>query len=237
MSSAEHVEPKWVMVNGELRVVSEFADIAPRQRPAALCPLCECTVHLKLGSKKRHHYAHQREAECAATQSETALHLNTKFHFYQQLLEAKNSGLPLFFERCCQHAHLAGDTCQKRRQDVWIEEWDQVEVEYRIGTFRPDLALLREGQVIGAIEVLVTHAVDERKAKYFEDNRIPWLEMRATPALYEGDAPWQISDPLPGRPEGPGYFPQRWTCDPCRRGAHRKGNLKSVSALQKVAGA
>jgi hypothetical protein len=222
MSKPEQVEPKWVLVEGELREVSEFADLPRGQRPEAVCPLCERQVTLKLGQVVRHHYAHQPEAMCAATHWETALHLNTKFHFYRQLMEARGSGAVLFFEKHCRGSHAAGAACQRRRREEWIEGWDHVEVEFRTGSFRPDIALLREGRVVAAIEVLVTHAVEEPKAKYFEDNGITWIEMHARPSLYEGEAPWRITDPLPEAPEGRSDWDEPWTCEPCRAAQERR---------------
>ncbi len=55
-------------------------------RPDAYCPVCDCQVTLKLGQKNAHHFAHRPEDICSATQPETALHLNCKFHIYKQLI-------------------------------------------------------------------------------------------------------------------------------------------------------
>ncbi len=230
MSKPEQVEPQWVMVAGELRQVSEFAHLARGQRPEAVCPLCERQVTLKIGKVVRHHYAHQPDATCAATHWETALHLNTKFHFYRQLMEARG-GAVLFFEKHCRGSHAAGAACQRRRREQWIGGWDHVEVEFRTGSFRPDIALLREGRVMAAIEVLVTHAVEEPKAKYFEDNAIPWIEIRARPALYEGEKSWRIGEPLPKAPEGRNDWDEPWTCEPCRTAQERREREQAEQRL------
>lgn len=150
--------------------MSEFAHLARGQRSETVCPLCERQVRLKLGQIVRHHYAHQSEATCAAKHWETALHLNTKFHFHRQLMEARSSGAVLFFEKHCRGFHAAAAACLRRQREEWVEGWDHVEVELRTGSFRPDIALLREGRVVADVEVLVTHAVDEPKAKYFSSD-------------------------------------------------------------------
>jgi competence CoiA-like predicted nuclease len=44
---------------------------------------------MKLGDERVHHYAHKINIACAATNPETAQHLNTKFHIYNELLKSK----------------------------------------------------------------------------------------------------------------------------------------------------
>lgn len=48
MSLRDEVRPKWVLVNGKLRDVSEFAHVQPRMRPVSSCPVCQRNVILKL---------------------------------------------------------------------------------------------------------------------------------------------------------------------------------------------
>src|SRR4051812_34445335 len=76
----------WAIVDGVPRHVSEFASLRPGQRPRAICPQCARRLTLKLGSVKRHHAAHMAGDVCAATQPETALHLDTKLALAAALL-------------------------------------------------------------------------------------------------------------------------------------------------------
>lgn len=199
------IEPRWVLVEGALHDVSEFAHLKPKQRPPAACPLCELSVVLKLGSRKVHHYAHAREAGCPACQPETALHLNTKFHFADQLEKAPEK--QLWIEQTCQNCRV------ERQRLVWVQDWDTVQVEYRLESARPDIALLAQGRVMATLEILVTHAVDERKAAYFAEQEIPWLEIPASPQLYEPPTAWTAAAPLPIRSRDIPYA--AWICPEC----------------------
>lgn len=210
MRKISDVQPKWVLVNEELHNVSGFADIVPKKRPAAFCPVCQKPVILKLGKKRTHHYAHQPEDVCIVTQPETALHLNTKLHIYKQLLSAK----VLFIEQSCSRF-----SCKRKNNLLWLSEWDDIQVEYSVNTFRPDISILFNGNVIGAIEVFVTHSVEEQKEQFFKEQNISWLELRATEALYEGSHTWTPEKPLSFYRIYPPI--ERWTCDECQE-AHRK---------------
>ena len=203
------IEPRWVLVEGELRLVSDFAALASGQRPPALCPLCLLPVVLKLGQVKAHHYAHARESECAASQPETALHLNTKFHFYRQLQQAQKR--ELWIEEVCQGCKEA------RRRHLWARDWDAVAIEHSMTSARLDLALLLGSGVMGALEIFVTHAVDERKAAYLEEQSLPWLEIPAAPELYLEPTAWTMQAPLPALqlPLPP------WICPGCARSRAR----------------
>lgn len=205
MINRNQVEPKWVLVEGILRDVSEFALLKPQHRPPALCPLCKLPVVLKLGTVKVHHYAHVREASCPASLAETALHLNTKFHLYHQLQGARERRL--FVEQLCERCH------QNTQPHLWTMAWDDVQVEYRLDAARPDIVLLAQGRVLTALEILVTHAVDERKIAYFAAQEIPWLEIPASPELYLEPSAWNTTHPLPVACSSVPY--PEWICPEC----------------------
>ena len=205
MSKIEKVEPRWVLVDGQLHDVSEFSHLEKRQRPDAICPICELPVVLKLGTINVHHYAHRTDAACVASQSETALHLNTKFHLYRELRAAGPAEIVI--EQACQWCH------EKKQRYVWLKDWDDVKVEYRMDSFRPDIALLREGRVIGALEIFVTHAVDDRKIAYLVKHHVAWLEFAARPEMYEPPTAWKKVEPLPLSSSEIPY--PAWSCEEC----------------------
>lgn len=151
---------------------------------------------------------------CIATQPETALHLNTKFYIYKQLLQAQT----VFVENGC-IGHCGAVTRQ-----VWLEKWDDIRVEYSTGSFRPDIALISKGQVIGAIEVLVSHAVSQQKEQYFENEKIAWVEVQATTTFYEGDEVWTPEKPLPFVQCHPP--PEKWMCEQCIESQAKARKLK-----------
>ena len=77
---------QWVIVEDELRHLSEFSHLAPSKRPFAYCPICRELVDMKLGKIRIFHFAHKRDTDCVATLAETALHLNAKFSYCRGII-------------------------------------------------------------------------------------------------------------------------------------------------------
>jgi hypothetical protein len=190
-----------------LHLVSDFAYLAPQQRPAAVCPVCREAVVLKLGTVRTHHYAHRADGVCAATQPETALHLNTKFYLARQLRYASDVQVVI----PCQNQ------CGAVSRRLWLQGWDAVAVEYRSERFRPDIALLRGEMILGAIEVVVTHPVHPEKQAHFAAKQIAWVEVAGDAAIYDGTPSWTVEEPLPVI-VGRGSL-ERWTCAACEAAA------------------
>lgn len=195
----------WVLVGGRPRCVSEFAGLPPAQRPAATCPECDHRLILKLGRVRRHHAAHAPLAACAATQPETALHIDLKLYLAAQLEAAMASRTGIVIGVPCQGA--AGEECPEVWETPWLRDWDEVAVEGRIapkdGRWRPDIVLRRRGQPIGAIEVLVTHSVSDDKAAALAGAGIPWVEIRADERMLTPEGGWRIGTALPVHRSGP----------------------------------
>lgn len=195
---------KWVLVDAQLHDVSEFSHLIPKSRPDVICPVCKRQVTMKLGRKKAHHYAHRPEDTCPTSNPETLIHLNCKFHIYEQLKQANE----VYLSTSCQ-------LCHKPKPFIWKQGWDKVEVEYTIDSIRPDVALIKSGEVIGAIEVYVTHAVDEIKAKRLELYQVDWIEISGHIGFYEGRDAWhphQPLDPIKQEPKSPS-----WLCSECEK--------------------
>ena len=240
MGAHKDTKPQWVLYKDQLYHVSEFALYPVADRPHPFCTLCRQEVVLKLGKVRAHHYAHRPDENggpslCAATQPETALHLNLKFHLLDQLQSARE----LWVEQACK----AG--CQNTRRVVLVCDWDEVSVECPLDRFRLDVALLRQEQVIGALEVVVTHATDAAKVEYLDRHQIRWLELAADESLYEGPEAWTPQQPLPvdlaHLAERPWW--QSWICPTCRDERERqqqeqqKRMAKGEVARQKIAAA
>ena len=232
----------YCVVDGQTRHVSEFAQLAPKDRPAALCPECSTRIVMKLGSSGRraHHVAHKPESICIVAKPESALHLNSKIHVYQQLLQ----GRALYVSQAC-----TGWTVPKRgiygggqrrcssegvRPYLWLENWDQVEMEKHIGSRKPDIVFYRNGAAVAAIEIFATHAVDEEKKADLKALGIPWLEVNAIdiyePDEFEFTEPWSISQPLRHVNSDPPI--PLWTCDKCLEGPTR--HLSRVHAQEEA---
>lgn len=204
-------EPRWVLSNGKLHHVSDFAHLPPRHRPRALCPECNNEVILRLGKKRVHHFSHKQNSLCTATKPESILHANTKYYLARELAKANKVKI---------NAPCANKVCSATHETVWISGWDNVQVEYSLDTVRPDILLRKGDQPIAAIEVAVTHLVDELKEQKLANINISWIEVIATKSLYEGHDKWTIDSPLPYDRVNPP--PNHWLCDECRVMSERK---------------
>lgn len=194
---------QWVLINGQLQHVSTYAQLKPSERPEALCPVCEDKVVMKLGKIKVHHVAHQTGSNCVLTQPESALHFNCKMHIAELL---RNVTVLKVSELC--------RSCgASRREIVWQKNWDEVRVERKLSDgLQPDIALWKNGHPLAAIEVFVTHAVDEEKAKRLRALKIPWVEIPGEESLYLGDTAWHSIQSLPISKHS---WQTQWQCNVC----------------------
>ena len=193
---------RWVIHDGVERQVSDFAALPPGRRPLCLCPQCGEKVIPHLGSILRHHAAHEPGSTCSATAPETELHLAAKFHLAAVLRNMQR----IEIEQTC-----STKGCSSVSKAVWLENWDEVAVEHRVGTRRPDVTLLRGGVPVGAVEVFVSHCVDDETAQALEALSLPWIEVRADMILPLAGKPWS-GGPLSVANEGPSRVP--WKCAP-----------------------
>jgi hypothetical protein len=184
----------WVLVENELCHVKDFAHLRPKLRPTTYCPDCRQQVILKLGQKNIFHAAHKNpNTDCQLTNPESALHLNAKLHIAEELRKF----IPVKVRYPCDGAN--GESCDSEMTTTlnYLSEWDDVQVEYSIDQYRPDIVLLKNGESIGAIEVFVTHAIEPEKEKHLQEWNIPWIEVKGNYILDAGnDTPWQITDIL-----------------------------------------
>ena len=81
---------------------------------------------------------------------------------------------------------------------------------------------------IGAIEVLASHRVPDEKAAALEDAELPWIEIRADPALLEGDTAWRATDALFVERVGGRGTSRTWRCDQHVRRSRRLRGARVV---------
>jgi hypothetical protein len=206
MTPAE-ISLSWVLVDGEPRQVSEFAAIAPRRRPDAVCPQCDRRLTLKLGNRRRHHAAHRPGDRCLATRPESALHLDCKFALAAALRSAAGPDARVTFRQACRGA--PGERCDRMLATTWAEPWDDVKVEHRLDhARRPDILLLRKGKPVGAVEILASHAVTDEKANVLAATGLPWVEIDADPARRR-TSDWNVDEPVDARRVN---AVQHWRC-------------------------
>ena len=168
------------MVDGRERHAREFLGVPAGERPLGLCPCCGEAIVWKVGDVVAPHVAHRPDSDCAATNPETAAHLNAKAAL-ARFLGASSS---LAIAGLCGRAHPVVASWS-------IAPWAHARPEYRLGTRRPDVSLLRDDlSGIAAVEVLHTHAVDEAKAADLAAANLPWIEVRSLEAMsWDGLSP------------------------------------------------
>jgi hypothetical protein len=200
---------QWAIIDCKLRRLSE---ILPSERPVvAFCPVCERPVILKLGPKRVHHIAHHPGDICVATQPETVIHLNAKYHLQTMLTGASS----IFFKQNCEGCKELFNFCSHEHPIEYIQDWNRVETEWSLGPYRLDVALLRGEEVVGAIEVMVSHPCENDKVVYLNLENIPWLEIQVTPEFYTLPDAWLPDQPLTLTQFNPNLV-HPWQCNSCR---------------------
>ena len=155
--------------------------IDARRENGYFCPACGQKLILKRGKIKTPHFAHKPESKCSG---ETIKHQVGKLRIADAIAnwkvgitEAPKIGMG------CQH-----EWCDEIK---WLPIPDKVSeaiLELPIGVHRVDVALMNGETPIAAIEVKVSHAVDNTKAKQLH---IPFIEV---------DADAVIENPMTLRP-------------------------------------
>jgi hypothetical protein len=175
----------WALVGGVRRSAQEFVGIAPADRPRAVCPCCGDAVLWKCGEIKAPHVAHAPGSACAATNPETAAHLNAKARIAATVKQIVPIVAPC-------------GKCSAQVRTAWnISYVDRAEVEYRVGSRRPDVVLFggADDSEIGAVEVYHSHRVDHAKAMDLEACGMRWIEVRAAVANeWDGVAPLVVDN-------------------------------------------
>ncbi len=107
------------------------------------------------------------------------------------------------------------------KTNILFEGWDSVRTEHHdrdtstTKAFRYDIALLKGGTVIGAIEIRATSAVKSKKwYSLTDDKEFPWIEVNAVDQYFLRSDPWKIADPFPGSVTN-NYHPQFNFCEVC----------------------
>lgn len=130
------------------------------------CPACQDIVILRKGEIKTAHFAHKASETC---NQETILHKTAKQRIVDVISDWKSGKID---------APVLKRTCEICRQSKDRPLPDKVKcamLEYRMPNgFIVDVALMVENEPAAAIEIRVSHAVDENKAKLLS---IPFIEL------------------------------------------------------------
>lgn len=119
-----------------------------------ICPNCKSPLIAKNGGEKReHHFAHEANSDCLRGY-QTALHLLGKEIFFKEKL------IPIINEKF----------------EIVLINADSVELEKRLDDIIPDVYALTNGKPV-AIEILVTHEVDDLKYRKIQNHEITTFEI------------------------------------------------------------
>jgi hypothetical protein len=136
------------------------------------CPACGDTVILKKGEIKVPHFAHKVSDSCS---QETIIHITAKQLVQRAITDWKlgKASSPLVKRQC--------KVCQTIIEQPLPDKVETASIEHRLSdNFVADVALMVGKQAAAAIEIRVTHAVDEVKSASLS---IPFIELDGNEVL------------------------------------------------------
>lgn len=176
------------------------AATAPREG-RYFCPACGGPVLLRRGPIRVPHFAHRPDPAypaSAACRPETAIHRAAKLQIRQAIADWKaGRGPQPVIQRHCA-------VCQRKVHQPLPDDLEEAVLEYRLPDgFVVDVALMARGEVRAAVEIRVSHPVEEEKARRLP---VPFVEL---------DGHEVVEKPLEWRPIRERLRPYR--CRLCRK--------------------
>jgi hypothetical protein len=168
------VQLAWALDRDGRKVAArQLDDLSRRDRAPFRCPGCGDPLVPHLGRIRTRHFAHEPGSSCPLTSPETALHLNAKERLLYLCAEAFAGRSRVLLRARC-------PGCRRPMPLDLSVVGDEAHDEAPLGPLRPDVLLLRAGRPVLALEVLVTHAVDEKKEAALAALGVPAAEIDAT---------------------------------------------------------
>ena len=163
------------------------------------CPACQDTVILRKGKIKTAHFAHKASETC---NQETIIHKTAKQLIVDVISDWKSGKIEApVLKRTC-------EICRQFKDQPLPDKVESAMLEYRMSDgFIVDVALMVENEPAAAIEIRVTHAVEENKAKLLS---IPFTEL---------DGRKVIENPFAFEPIHDQFLPL--TCTACKQAKAR----------------
>jgi len=140
------------------------------------CPECHDDLIFRKGEIKRPHFAHKDTDTCTA---ETVAHKIAKLLVIDRITQWKagKAPAPQIARQCpyCGEEHLQAipDKVERAQEEVRMPEGYVV-----------DVALMVDNQVVAAIEIRQTHAVDDKK---HSELSVPYIEVEASEVMSSTD--------------------------------------------------
>lgn len=174
------------------------------------CPACLAPLVVRAGEIRAHHLAHVASAGCSP---ETALHDSAK----RLIAEVVNDWLAGRAQAPTIETDCA--FCYESVPEPLLARFHDAVIERRLEDgLVADVAFVNAERVVGAVEIRVTHAVDEGKARQLS---VPWIELDAEAVIAQPRAWAPIARGGPQR--------KRPTCESC--GQRNAAGLRLAASL------
>ncbi len=127
------------------------------------CPACRHPLVARKGEKYAHHFAHDKSSQCKDAY-ETAMHIAAK----EVVKKAGYIRIP----------KLEYEVIATRRKESHerIVRFDKIDAEKKYRDIIPDILIEQNGRTL-AIEIYVTHPLDEQKIKKIRENDLSTIEV------------------------------------------------------------
>lgn len=150
------------------------------------CPFCEEEVIYRKGEEREHHFSHKPGSNCAAD-SETILHFNAKNYladecfgpngYYVTLNFPLEQYIPELYEQLALLGLSQDFDLNLHEILVSLRALNGAKVEERIGPYIADVYCPTEVGNGLAIEVCVSHEMEEEKRSFYSSKGISFLEL------------------------------------------------------------
>ncbi|MCE5221185.1 MAG: competence protein CoiA [Clostridium sp.] len=152
--------------------IEEIKNIENGLNCNCVCPYCGSILVARLGEQNQKHFSHYKGSDCGKG-LETALHLFAK----QVIVENKKIRVPSYnYYDSYEDRYGEFDVKEISLMKENLIEFDRIQVEEYVNDFKPDI-IAHKGKYKLAIEIAVTHEVDEEKKKKIIHSGLSTLEI------------------------------------------------------------
>lgn len=150
------------------------------------CPECRAVLKKRAGEYRREHFYHPRDSKCSISE-ETSLHFGAKLFLKECLVE--NKPVEISFPTCILPENEFKSLLAK-------EEIEKIQIPVR--RFLPDPLIIHKNEcgidgssfkadvisknpqreIVMIWEILVSHAIDQDKRRWLNENGLPYLELK-----------------------------------------------------------
>lgn len=159
-----------------------------------VCPDCGKKMMARVGDFRAHHFAHYSNTTHTGT-GESIVHSNSKlclYYYLKKYLGRRTSPYTILRYKLGTFDMYCPNTKYSLLQDI-----DSIELEYRSQIeFIPDIALLSNGKLHTAIEIVHTHDDSPEKKHFYQENGIDVLYISVSITTYS-DFKQQFETELP----------------------------------------